>query len=76
VVVHPTAKLSGSVIGPHVTVGRDAVIQGSIVANSIINDGASIDGANLEGSLVGAKAKVIGRGAQLNVGDFSQVELR
>ncbi|HKI84535.1 MAG TPA: sugar phosphate nucleotidyltransferase [Candidatus Krumholzibacteria bacterium] len=76
VVVHPTARLTGSVIGPHVTVGRDAVIKGSIVANSIINDGASIDGANLEGSLIGAKAKVIGRGSGLNVGDFSQVELR
>jgi glucose-1-phosphate thymidylyltransferase len=76
VVVHPTAKLTGSVIGPHVTVGRDVVINGSIIANSIINEGASIDGAILEGSLVGAQAKVEGLGSHLNVGDFSQVELR
>ena len=34
------------------------------------------EGVILEGSLVGSQAKIKGNGSQLNVGDFSQVELR
>jgi glucose-1-phosphate thymidylyltransferase len=76
VAIHPTARLTGCVLGPHVTVGRDVVINSSIVSNSIINEGASIEGVILEGSLVGSQARVGGHGSHLNVGDFSQVELR
>lgn len=75
VAIHPTARLSGCILGPHVTVGKDVVVKGSIVANSILNDGAQIEHVVLEGSLIGPHAIVTGHGSSLNIGDFSHAEL-
>ena len=75
VAVHPTARLSSCILGPHVTVGRDVVVRGSIVTNSILNLGAEIEDAVLEGSLIGPHAVVKGHGSNLNIGDFSHAEL-
>ncbi len=76
VAIHPSAQLSSCIVGPHVTIGRDVVVKGSIVADSILNDGAQLEGVLLEGSLIGPHATVNGHGSSLNIGDFSHAELR
>ncbi len=75
VAVHPTAQLASCIIGPHVTVGRDAVVKGGIVSDSIINEGAVLEEVVLSGSLIGPHARVKGRATHLNVGDYSDAEL-
>ena len=75
VAIHPSAQLSACIIGPHVTVGRDAVVRNSIISDSIVNEGALIEEALLRASLIGPHAQVAGAGASLNVGDYSRTEL-
>jgi glucose-1-phosphate thymidylyltransferase len=74
--IHETARLESCVVGPHVTIGRDARVRDAVVADSIVNEGAVVEGVVLRSSLVGLCAEITSRGATLNVGDYSQTELR
>lgn len=75
VYVAPTARIDGSVIGPHVSVAEGATISGSVVRDSIIGDGAILSGVALSGSLVGSKASIRSGFRRLNVGDDSDIDL-
>lgn len=75
VYIHFTATVDGSVIGPHVAIGANAKVSGSIIRDSIIDDGAQLANATLDQSLIGRNAKVQGRAATLNIGDTSAVSL-
>lgn len=68
-VVHPTASVSGSVVGPGVTVGRGAVVTASVLlpgavlgADSVVADSVVMgrvgDGARVRASVLGADAVV------------------
>jgi glucose-1-phosphate thymidylyltransferase len=79
VVVEPVhleagAVIRRSVVGPAVTVARDAVVENSVVSDSILGRGCRVSGALLEGSIVGMRAEVTGRPAHLSIGDDSVVE--
>ncbi|GAB4552859.1 MAG: sugar phosphate nucleotidyltransferase [Anaerolineae bacterium] len=69
--IDPSAKITRSVIGPHVTVAANATIDGCIIRDSIIDDGAFCKDALLEQSLVGRNARVEERFRMVNVGDSS-----
>lgn len=71
--IAPTAKISRSVIGPHVTVAADCEVTGSIITDSILDEGATVKCALLEHSLVGRNARVEDRANMVNVGDSSAV---
>jgi glucose-1-phosphate thymidylyltransferase len=73
VYIDPTAELHQAVIGPHVTVAADCVIERSILQDSIIDAGSSIVDTTLSQSLIGRDARVVGRHRSLNVGDSSEV---
>ena len=73
VYVDPSAEISGSVIGPYVSVGQEAQIHNSIVRNSIVGARATVDDIVLDESIVGYQAIVNGRASHLNVGDNSQI---
>lgn len=73
VYVSPTASVSGSIIGPYVSIGDGAKVERSILSDSIVNEDAVISDINLTGSLVGPSATVAGRREQLNVGENSEV---
>ena len=73
VYVDPCAEIDGSVIGPYVSVGKDAVIRNAVVRNSIVGAGAQVEGIVLDESIVGYCAMVNGRPSHLNVGDNSQI---
>jgi glucose-1-phosphate thymidylyltransferase len=62
-------KIKSSVIGPHVTIGKDCVIENTILRNSIVEAGTSIKDMVIEGSLIGKKASLKGRAEQFNIGD-------
>lgn len=75
--VHPSAKVSNSVIGPYASIGADCTITNSLIKESIIEAGCNIESAALSRSLIGRQVNVQGRGdqqfIQLNIGDSSYV---
>jgi glucose-1-phosphate thymidylyltransferase len=81
VFIHPSARISNSVIGPYASIGADCVITDARVEDSILEAGVTIEAAALKGSFIGRQASVVGRSAadaplKLNIGDASFVSLR
>ena len=68
------AELTGSVVGPHATVGAGTAIRGSVVRDSIIGQNSVVDGAVLDASIIGDNCSVRGRPLCLNVGDSSTID--
>ena len=75
VYIDPTATVSGSVVGPHASIGPGCVVQHSIVRDSILEAGACVNGGHLEHSLLGKEARVVRQPSQLNLGDHSALDL-
>jgi glucose-1-phosphate thymidylyltransferase len=79
-IVHPVwiaegARVENSVVGPYVSLDRDATVAGSIVRDSILGAGCALQDVTLRGSIVGNDARVHGTYSTLNVGDTSYVSL-
>jgi glucose-1-phosphate thymidylyltransferase len=75
VFIHPTAKVEGSIIGPHVSLGAGCEVQSSIIRDSILEDGAQACSVILESSLIGRKAQIERRAGIINAGDHTSVML-
>ncbi len=73
VFVSPSANLQRSVIGPHVSIGPNCVIDNAVIRNSIIEEGTQIQDCKLVDSLLGREVHVSGGSHSLNVGDHSQI---
>ncbi len=73
VYIDPSARVEDSIIGPHVTIMHDAVVQRSIIRNSIISRDAVVEQALLDESLIGERARICGRSDKLNAGDSSEI---
>ena len=73
VYVGPGARVSDSVLGPNVSIERDARVEGSVLRNTIVMPAAQVKGAVLDESIVGANASVSLPPSKLNVGDHSEV---
>lgn len=67
------ATIVNSVVGPYVSIGRNAEIIDSRIANSIINPYARVHKAVLEHTIVGERASVMLGSTQLDVGDDCQI---
>jgi len=75
VFIHPSAQVSGSIIGPHVSLGAGCTVENSIIQNSILEDEAQASGVILEASLVGRRAQLRRRAGTINAGDNTVVTL-
>lgn len=75
VFIHPTAKVDGSVIGPHVSISADCEVAGCVIRNSILDDGAAATNSILDGSFIGRHARVDGHPKTVNIGDNSSIQL-
>jgi glucose-1-phosphate thymidylyltransferase len=75
VFIHPTAKVEGSVIGPHVSLSENCEVTGCIIRNSILDDGAGVTDSVLDGSFIGRHARVDGHPKTVNIGDNSNVQI-
>ena len=67
------AKLTDSVIGPHASIGPNAIVTGSIIRNSIVQSEAKVSNAHVENSMIGIAAEVTGRALDLSISDYTQV---
>ena len=64
-------KITGSVIGPHVSIGDNSVIENSVVRNSIIQKSTKINSANISNSMIGNFVDYKGRQVELSMGDYT-----
>lgn len=79
IIIHPVSigencKISNSILGPHVTIGNNAVIQQSIVKESIIGNYASLQEVNLQKSVIGNDTAITGVRQSLNIGDNTEID--
>ena len=74
VYIHPTAHIHESVLGPHVSIGAGAVVEGSTITHSIIGPGAKITDCTLESSLLSHNVTVSGLTGKVNLGEDSWAE--
>jgi glucose-1-phosphate thymidylyltransferase len=75
VFIHPTAEVTDSIIGPHVSLGAGCKVHSSIIRDSILEDEAEVTGVILEQSLVGRCAQLSRRFGVVNAGDNTTVVL-
>ena len=75
VYIHPDAVITNSVIGPHVSIGQNAIVEDTVLKNSIVEQGATIKRLVLKNSLIGRNAQVHGRSEIMNIGDNSWIEI-
>ena len=71
--VAPTARIVNSIVGPHVSIAADTVVENAIVRDSIIDHGANVRDCLLQGSIIGPQTVIKGSFQRLNVGDSSEV---
>lgn len=64
--------IRNSVVGPHVSIGKNAVIESSIVSKSIIQDFSTINNVVTENSMLGSHTEYIAKKSELSLSDFSK----
>ena len=65
--------LTDSIIGPHVSIGSNCIIEHSIVQNSIVQKEAKIKNANIKDSMLGIGSEVGGRAIDASISDYTQI---
>lgn len=71
VFVHPKAIIERSILGPYVSIEKEAVIRDSILRDVVVDEGAQIDAMLLRESIVGRWTELQGEFRAYNVGDSS-----
>ncbi len=66
-------KISQSVIGPYVSIGKNSVIQNAIIRNTIIQENAMIENKLIENSIIGNFTTTSGQFNTYNIGDYNQL---
>jgi glucose-1-phosphate thymidylyltransferase len=69
------AVIKNSIVGPHVSIGHDTIIDNSIVKNSVIQNETVVKNAQLQDSMLGNKAEYTGKPNNVSLGDFSNFSL-
>ncbi len=65
-------QISGSRIGPYVSIGDDSVTENCTIDNSIIQSHSVIRNMNFTNSMIGNHVKLNGKAMELSIGDFNQ----
>ncbi len=66
--IDPTAVISRSVVGPNVSIGAGATLDGVVIENSIVGDHASLSHMTLTESIISTGAGMHGTRLRLNLG--------
>jgi glucose-1-phosphate thymidylyltransferase len=67
-------QLTNAVIGPHVSLGANSVIENSVIRNSIIQHETTITNAVLADSMIGSKVQYNGLARDLSLGDYTRID--
>ena len=66
-------SISGCVVGPNVSIGKGAVLNGSVVRNAILGENSVVENAVMDNSMLGNHAKYQGSAVDISLGDHSTV---
>jgi glucose-1-phosphate thymidylyltransferase len=66
--------LRNTTVGPHVSIGKDCVIEDSSVKNSLIQNRTTIKIANLDEAMIGNHVRYNGKFTKISIGDYTQME--
>ncbi|WP_338760855.1 sugar phosphate nucleotidyltransferase [Bernardetia sp. ABR2-2B] len=66
--------LKNSVVGPHVSIGKNTHIHNSRVQNSVIQSDTLVENALLENTMLGNFVKYNGKSENVSLGDYSEVK--
>ncbi|HEY3873836.1 MAG TPA: sugar phosphate nucleotidyltransferase [Candidatus Kapabacteria bacterium] len=75
VFIADTAEIEDAVIGPYASIGARTKIKNAIIRDSIVGDETEVDSAVLSESIVGNNTIVRGTFREINIGDYSEVNL-
>jgi glucose-1-phosphate thymidylyltransferase len=73
VYIAPGARVESSVIGPYVSIGKDASLKNVVISNSIVDARTVIENKVIEGSLISRDVTLTGRADRVFLGDDAQV---
>ncbi len=65
--------ISGSVVGPNVSIGKGSVIEGSHLRDTVIGDKTRIARCTISNSLIGSEVVLAGITGEVTIGDHSEV---
>lgn len=76
VIIHPCviekdAVIEGSVVGPHVSLGRGTTVRNAIIRNSIVQNNSNIESSVIDNSMIGSHVIYKGKWQDLSMGDYS-----
>lgn len=71
--IGPGAKISNSVVGPHVSVGAQTAISDSRIQNSIVQTHTVIENTVASNSMIGNYAEIKSASQILSVGDYNKL---
>ena len=69
------AIVKNSIVGPHVSIGANTVVDKVIISNSIVQRNASIRSITLTNSMIGNSARVADVTVEISVGDFTEIDI-
>jgi len=64
-------KINNSIIGPHVSVGENTIVEYSVITNSIIQSNTKVSCVNLDNSMIGNFVEYFGSKKEVSIGDFT-----
>lgn len=64
-------QISGSTVGPYVSIGDNTVLDNCVVSNSIIQNNSRISNLEFTNSMIGNHVQLDGRSHELSIGDYS-----
>lgn len=73
--IGPRCSITNAVIGPHVAIGENTVINSSVVKDSIIGSYSTLQDIVVSDSVIGSDTMLKGEARSLNVGDNTSIDL-
>jgi glucose-1-phosphate thymidylyltransferase len=66
-------SITNSVIGPHVSIGKNTQINSSVITNSIVLDNTEIRNNILQNAMIGNHVKITGPKSSASIGDYTEI---
>ena len=71
----PGVRVVNSVIGPHVSLGANTVVDRCVLQGTIVQNDSRVEGLVASDSMIGNKATVTAQAADLSVGDYTELSV-
>lgn len=67
----PNVEVKGSIIGPHVSIEKNTVVENSIITNSIVQSHTRLSCINIDNSMIGSYVDYKLKYNEVSIGDFT-----